>query len=175
MLGAHPLATVRPDLLCVVDLAPAQARRWGLHVLSPRRDGAALVLKTVVDHLRTGGLALLVLGGDADQATAEVPFFGGSLPVPRSIATMARHGRAVIIPITTAWALGGASIRVTVHPPLELDKHAADQHGAERELLGRLLATFEAAARAAPEEGDRRLLEVSGQARRAGAATAPAS
>jgi lauroyl/myristoyl acyltransferase len=132
-----------------------------------------MALKTGVDHLRSGGLIGLALVESPDQATVRVPFFDGSLAVPRGIATMARRGRAPVIPLTATWR--EATPCVTFHAPLEIDARITDPAAADADLLGRLTATFETEARAAPAQGDLRMTEVIRQARATAASSSPAS
>jgi lauroyl/myristoyl acyltransferase len=158
----------------VADWPAALGAAWGIRFCDPGGDPphAAVALKTAVDHLRTGGLVGLLLQHSRDQAAVPVPFFGGTLALPRGAAIMARRGGACVVPLTAAWATGRP--RLTFHPPLELDTEATDPAAAEADLLARVAASFERAARADPMSGDRLLTAVIGQARRF-ASSAPAS
>jgi hypothetical protein len=171
-----PIADLRDDALFLIDWPASGVRAaWGVTLRSAGGDArlAAVALKTAIDHLRAGGLVGLTLAPGRAQATVAVPFFGGTLTAPRGIASMARRAEAPVIPLTAGWRSGAPC--VTFHAPLELDPTIADPAAAEVDLLRRLSATFEATARAAPSQGDRRLMAAIRQARAAAASSSPAS
>jgi lauroyl/myristoyl acyltransferase len=111
----------------------------------------ALGLLSLARALRAGKTVLILF--DATATTAhdhlEVPFLGGTLPVPKAVAWLAWRMAAPVLPLSSVSQEGGRC-HLTIRPPLH-----ADSEGPQAECLQnlstRLAATFERDVQAAPE------------------------
>jgi lauroyl/myristoyl acyltransferase len=106
---------------------------------------ATAALKAAVDRLRSGGFVLLA--GDAYEGAGgiEAAILGRRFVFRQGLAALVRHSGAPVLPVVASWR--GASIDVTLHPPLELPA-GGDAEG----VVGATARWFDGYLRAHPEE-----------------------
>lgn len=146
--GLGPLGVVTGTLHNepVDRLVQERRRSLGLKVL-PRREGA----RPLLAHLRTGGVAAVLLDQNTGAASLAVPFFGRPASTPVGLAQLALKYGIPVLPM--ALAREGNGHRVHWLPPLEPEPGPGGASEQEvREFLARCNSCLETLIRRNPAE-----------------------
>jgi lauroyl/myristoyl acyltransferase len=85
-------------------------------------------------------------------STEPTSFLGGSIPIPRGAAALARLSGAAVLPATSRWSERGYGIEMEVHPPLpEPDLPREDRDAWERAMTEGAVRWFEDFLRLHPD------------------------
>lgn len=146
--GCGPLAVVTGTIHnpAVDRLVQARRRRTGLKVL-PRGDG----IRPLLEHLRGGGVAAVLLDQNTRVQNRPVPFFGRPAPTPAAIGRIALRDGIPLLPVAIARGGEGHVVRrlEAIRPPAGTAK---EDEAALDALLGRCNAALEEMIRRNPAE-----------------------
>lgn len=144
-LGTLAVVTGTIHNPAVDDLVQRRRREAGLKVL-PREDG----VRPLLEHLRQGGVAAVLLDQNTRVPNRPVPFFGRPAPTPVGFAKLALRLGMPILPV--AIARHGEGHEVVVLPPI-LPEIGSEENSEELdELLGRCNRALEEMIRRNPAE-----------------------